>query len=49
MGDMINIYHLDIDECLLFKNDLDNACQKVKLLWISEVDSGLYMAGFSGI
>jgi len=48
-GICLHLYHtLETGASIILKSDLGNSCKKATLLWIDEMDSGLYKAGFGG-
>ena len=48
-GICLHLYHtLEKGASIVLKSDLGNSYKKATLLWIDEMDSGLYKAGFGG-
>ena len=48
-GICMHLYHtLEEGASIILKSDLGNSCKKATLLWIDEMDSGLFKAGFGG-
>jgi hypothetical protein len=48
-GICLHLYHtLEAGASITLKSDLGNSCKRATLLWIDEMDSGLYKAGFGG-
>ncbi len=47
-GICLHLYKtLDKGDSITFKSSLNNSCQEATLQWISEMDSGLFLAGFN--
>ena len=48
-GLCLHMYHpLEKGESIILKSDHGNSCKEATLLWIDEMESGLYKAGFGG-
>lgn len=48
-GICLHLYHtLEQGASIILKSDLGNSCRQATLLWIDEMESGLYRAGFGG-